>query len=594
MKAFKVTKNLTSFAEITEISEIAEVRQSQKRHIKSSITRGSKWLVTDSWALEYAGLTISIATMGSIYATLGIFNGRPLSDWTYSIMLGSILSILATVLKGSILLPVCACLSQLKWSWYHHSTQKLDDFELFDAASRGPLGAALLLYRLRFWHLASIGSIVTLLALASDAFTQQSLRYPERPVHSIATIPIAQSYGEKSYSVVDGDSEVDRSFIPALYNGILAKDISQSSSAMSVSCPTGNCTFPPYASIAMCSACTEVTSLLNSSKAERFESSVVYLGSKKVHFLPNGLQTWDVDASFTVLNISTVNDLNTDELLSYQPRLFNISAIWGEYHETPHTHRAFDCVFYFCVQTFSGAVTQNDFTELVQDVHHDPSMEPIDTIGNKLNLNLTVPQGQLPFGTDLNFNIGTTVSRLNEYVTQKLIGASGIGITGRSRWNNDVVHGISQHGASNFTTTMANLATAMTNTMRTISGDTATGTASKKVAYIHVRWAWLLLPLVMIILASVLLGLTVWQSHRYRVPKWRSSALAVMEHGVRRGEELRRNDDLAIRGGGDLERNSELEAWAREVKVSLRRGGRDGMDVDLADELRGSRGGSMF
>lgn len=117
------------------------------------------------------------------------------------------------------LLPVCGCLSQLKWLWYHRGTQKLDDFEVFDAASRGPFGAALLLYRLKLWDLASLGSLVTLLALASDAFIQQSLRFPTTAVDRLAT---ARNYTKKSVSPVSGTFDVDQPFIPALYNGFLA------------------------------------------------------------------------------------------------------------------------------------------------------------------------------------------------------------------------------------------------------------------------------------------------------------------------------------------------------------------------------------
>ena len=571
------------FRGIEENPDTAEPRQGHKRHIKNSITKGWTWLATDSWAMEYTGLAIAILSLGSIGAILGIYNGRPLSDWPYGINMSTILSVLATVLKGSMLLPVCACLSQLKWLWYHRSTQKLDDFEVFDAASRGPLGAVLLLCRLKFWHLASIGSTVTLLALASDAFIQQSLRFPEAPVNSTATIPIAQNYSKESKSPIDGDIEVEQSFVPALYNGILARDLSQSSSAVSASCSTGNCTFPPYASIAMCSACTEVTALLNSSELDPDKPGEASLGGIQLHSLPNGLQSWDVHSSFTGLNISALGALNTDDLLSYQPRLFNVSAIWGDYHAQTRAYQAFDCVFYFCVQTFSGSVAQNKFIELVKDVYHDPSLKEIDIYGKEPYPNMTIPQGQLPSGTKLTFGLEDAVVRLYYYMVGQLRGSGGIGVTGASRWENDIARGIFSQGSSNFATTMDNLARAMTNVMRTISGDTAIGTASQNVTYIHVRWPWLLLPLVMIILASGFLAVTVWQSHRWDIPCWRSSTLAVMEHGVHRSKESLGNRVVSSK----LEKISELEVWAEEVKVRLRRSGPYGMDIGLVDESHG-------
>jgi Protein of unknown function (DUF3176) len=153
----------------------------------------------------------------------------------------------------------------------------LADFEAFDAASRGPLDALLLLYQLKSWHLASIGATVTLLALASDTFVQQSLRFPEMSLLGPATIPIAQNYSKYSLPTIDSAREVKQPFVPALYNGILVRDLSQSSSAVSASCSTGNCTFDTYASIAHCSACAEDTTLLSSSDlglARPGESSV--------------------------------------------------------------------------------------------------------------------------------------------------------------------------------------------------------------------------------------------------------------------------------------------------------------------------------
>lgn len=435
--------------------------------------------------------------------------------------------------------------------------------------------------------MASVGSFVTLLALASDAFIQQSLRFPNTPVESIATIPIAQDYTKESYSPIDGANEVEQSFVPALYNGILPRDLNQSSSAVTASCSTGDCTFPPYASIAMCSACTEVTTLLNSSELEPYQPSEVSVGGTQVHSLPNGLQSWDIHTSFTGLNISATGDLNTDELLSYHPRLLNISAIWGDYLAHPPAHQAFDCVIYFCVKTFSGSVAQNDFWEQVVDVYHDPSLGAISDATGNFSLNITISQGQLPSGTNLTFGVGSAATELAVYLAQQLVGAGGIGVTGRSTWENDVTRGIFSQGSSNFLSTMENLATAMSNTMRTISGDMVVGTASKTISHIHVRWPWLLLPLIMIVLASVLLVLTVWQSRRWNVPSWRSSALAVMEHGVHRSQERLNNRAVMA----EVENLSDLEAWAQEVKVGLKKTGRYGLDIGLVDAVRGTRSG---
>lgn len=89
----------------------------------------------------------------------------------------------------------------------------------------------------------------------------------------------------------------------------------------------------------------------------------------------------------------------------------------------------------------------------------------------------------------------------------------------------------------------------------------------------------------MFILASVLLALTIRQSHRRDIPRWRSSALAVMEHGMCRSQERLNNRVVT----SELDKISELEVWAWEVKVGLTRTGRFSMDIGLIhqDSLEG-------
>lgn len=67
----------------------------------------------------------------------------------------------------------CSGLSQLKWLWFHRQ-HVMTDMELFDLASRGPLGALQLMIRLRRPNLAFLGSLIVLVGLAIGPFTQQS------------------------------------------------------------------------------------------------------------------------------------------------------------------------------------------------------------------------------------------------------------------------------------------------------------------------------------------------------------------------------------------------------------------------------------
>jgi len=96
------------------------------------------------------------------------------------------------------MITVAACISQLCWVWFNGKARPLQDVCYYDAASRGPLGSLLLLYRLKtrfecssstihFFsltnldigcrHLACVGAGITLVSMAIGPSSQQTVRY---------------------------------------------------------------------------------------------------------------------------------------------------------------------------------------------------------------------------------------------------------------------------------------------------------------------------------------------------------------------------------------------------------------------------------
>jgi hypothetical protein len=71
-----------------------------------------------------------------------------LSSWHSVISLNALISTLATISKASLMLAVAACISQLKWLYFESAPHRIQDIQIFDNASRGPLGALNLLMRL--------------------------------------------------------------------------------------------------------------------------------------------------------------------------------------------------------------------------------------------------------------------------------------------------------------------------------------------------------------------------------------------------------------------------------------------------------------
>jgi len=536
------------------------------------------WLFTDTWILEWASLTLAMAALATIGIVLLVYRQRNQADWKYSISLNTVLSVLATLMKGAMMLPVGSCLGQLKWAWYYRERRALYNFQVFDEASRGPYGATKLLYVLRFWHIASIGCVVTLIALASDSFVQQSLEYPFRDanINGVATVPFSQWYdlfGEAT--AVDVNPE--QSMKAAFYDGAFIADLSQTSASISPQCPTGNCTFPNYASLGICSQCRNVSSLVGKRCVNYDESyaSPVGFNSKgciNQTSLPNGLFLQYAKKIHYIAMYARGSDgvLNTDKLDGYQESIVNISVLVLNTKNPSQPDLsglqnatgvlAYDCVLSLCAKTYSGRVSQGRFTE---DVQNEVYVRDMFTVQSP---NVTIPQGNLPAGSNLTFGISRKASMgLNGIVEKQLNGTGGI-VSASEIWDTDVVNAIFVNGATNVNQTMANIATAMTNNMRRKSGTVVLGQALTSETYIHVRWLWLLLPLAMMILATVFLVLTIQQSHRWGIPSWRSSALAVMVHGVRTVEA-----DALGSGGDRKEKFGELEDWAESVDVRLRR-----------------------
>ena len=93
----------------------------------------------------------------------------------------------------------------------------------------------------------------------------------------------------------------------------------------------------------------------------------------------------------------------------------------------------------------------------------------------------------------------------------------------------------------------------------------------------------------LVLATAVFLQRTIWQSRRLDVPTWRSSALAIMVHGIGRdyaentGEEEIRDHDVIANDASwaGKEKVSELDKWAEGVEVSLRRRDRTGLSYGL-------------
>ena len=66
----------------------------------------------------------------------------------------AILSVLAQITKASLASPLAEIIGQLKWHWFSDmfKPQVVADFNIYDAACRGPYGAFVMLAKRRMWY----------------------------------------------------------------------------------------------------------------------------------------------------------------------------------------------------------------------------------------------------------------------------------------------------------------------------------------------------------------------------------------------------------------------------------------------------------
>ena len=206
-------------------------------------------------------MMIAFASLLALFATLYAYLDRPSPDWPNWLSINTIISIYVVLLKACVLVITASGLGQLKWEWFAgRKARPLADLVEYDSASRGPLGAVSLLWRIRLSHaLSSIGAVIVILALATEPFAQQIIRYYECPVpkpYAPAHIPRTNYYngaGGEHIGAMTGN------LMPEVQNAILG-GIFNPSPDPGARCMGGNCTFhEPYSSVAYCSACKDIS-----------------------------------------------------------------------------------------------------------------------------------------------------------------------------------------------------------------------------------------------------------------------------------------------------------------------------------------------
>lgn len=109
-----------------------------------------KLFQTSGWLYEISSLVMAALGLVVLICVLHTYENRPSPQWQLGITLNAIVSIVSTMFRASLMLPVARSLSQSAWIWFSQKNRPLESMCWYDAASRGPLGSVKLIWKLKF------------------------------------------------------------------------------------------------------------------------------------------------------------------------------------------------------------------------------------------------------------------------------------------------------------------------------------------------------------------------------------------------------------------------------------------------------------
>ncbi|GMG03699.1 hypothetical protein COH20_003092 [Aspergillus flavus] len=525
----------------------------------------------ESWKWEAAAATLSVIGLGLLIGFLFRINGTPYADWQHTASPNTVLSIIVTISKAALLVPVSGCLSQLKWNRYRNSVP-LYDMQAIDQASRGPWGALELLWiglpQLRMDALTLAAAFMTVLAVAIDPFAQQILAFPSHTVQGFNETASIQAAHKYVYQQKLYNNEVSGSLAPSMLSSILS-GLAQTNSPLAPQCSSGNCRFPRFTTLGICSHCEDITSKVNQTchKSEFIQS----LGEPTIqpqegphtscrYKLSNGLEI-STDASGSennktstqtldqVPNLVTLNQWgtypqNSTSMTGIEKPIFSFVAvnqsiqIWYMPENitlSPPKPSFTECVFYYCEREYSPThYLANDRASHSVDVSDTQPLLPSDDStldGSDYVYILQPPNGKAALSGASTYKVDAYTFLSIPNVMTKLFNTT----TGSGAYWDDFENestGLNLGPIlreADLRQLLQSVSASMTDTMRanpeTIN---VPGQAFRVETFIHVRWPWIIL-LVCAVLGSLALLLgTATVSKRQHAKLWKASIIPLM------------------------------------------------------------------
>jgi hypothetical protein len=523
-----------------------------------------------SWVWETGGSALGIISLALLVAFLAKIDGTAYNRWQYSISPNTVVSVITTIGKAAILVPVSACLSQLKWNRYRR-VNRLSDLQALDEASRGAWGSTVLFWSMRP-SLATIGALLTVLAVAIDPFSQQIIAIHSRNAlapNGTAYVQMARGYN------LNSDEQKSPTMQIAVLSGLF-----QTNAALDPHCDSDyHCEYPEFVTLGICSKCEDVTRETNQTcKTSPETAAINYLGSgwdnmrtNCTYQSPSGFDVDLADVTLSMNNGRTLTYLQAKSsivpnttitsavgiespLISILSLIDNSKTYYSHQNHTkpPNKPNITECAVYWCEQEFPTASTRRAYqpSKTQPLVPVDPVVTQGTVIGHDQPY-LAAPSGLHTLSENSSYPINhTTYTTLTSDISTILTLDS----------DSAKIFATQNLVTRNITDILSSLATSMTDVIRS-DADTSisvSGKAYYSQNFIHVRWPWIILPVFVGLMSTAFLIITAVSSREAVL--WKTSLLPLLVGRL----EVQPSHALSTTGSVD-----EMGRWCKSVQVYL-------------------------
>ncbi|KAI1747708.1 hypothetical protein F4782DRAFT_543322 [Xylaria castorea] len=523
--SFMPKENTVPWHTVSEMPQMAAAKPPSKITWWDRINYG--------WIPEVFSAVFSVIFLLALIILLLRLDGRPISTWTIAVSPNAVVAILSIASKASLIYALGQTISQLKWLHLTKKPDSLEDLQHYDDASRGPLGALRMFFKVRSGHfIAYLGCVVILLALAFEPFSQQLLHFVERVViidGTQSSVSFSAAYDFQGHGV-DGASNVivsprDNPMTAAAVNGVydVVKD-------PPFDCPGSACTYPTFTTFGVCSECADITKTIVVKRLNATYQLYSFTTPSNLTMQASALSDAHSGFKHTLTN-ATAKSLNSGFAglgMPVRAGIIRFPDDQGGSRSTAqnwmNTMQAYECTISFCGRQYSGwNMTNGTLSKGEENIiklnNSDVAGAPI--IGGqsyRVLAPLDPTQSLGDYAANNSFlinyldgeNMESILSSIftvsNQVPTTQQIGASAL------------------YSSPDIIATMDNVARGMS--YRMMSGPNSTtvhGDVSATLAYMEVHWAWITLLVSIVVVSAACLTAAMWMTYKKKQLIWKSS-----------------------------------------------------------------------